>query len=119
MQATGNTSTKRSPDDPVDGLHPVLPVTLRTGHEQEPLGAGWHLLPLPGTTCKTGRRRLTPGTLCRHGDLPSLTPVIILFLAMKGISLQTSATALLWVLLLQPILSSLITVMGTFGRFLL
>lgn len=74
MQATGSTSTKRGPDDPADGLHPVLHVTLRTGHEQEPLGAGRHLLPLPGTTCKTGRHRLTPGTLCQHGALPSPSP---------------------------------------------
>lgn len=67
MQTTGSTSTKRGPDDPADGLHPVLHVTLRTGHEQEPLGAGRHLLPLPGTTCKTGRHRLTPRPVQTRG----------------------------------------------------
>lgn len=75
MQATGSTSTKRGPDDPADGLHPVLHVTLRTGHEQEPLGAGRHLLPLPGTTCKTGRHRLTPGTGPCADTAPSPGPL--------------------------------------------
>lgn len=60
MRATGSTSTKGGPDDPADGLHPVLHVTLGAGHEQERLGVGRHLL--PGSTCKTGRHRLTAGT---------------------------------------------------------
>lgn len=58
MRATGSTSAKRGPDDPADGLHPVFHVPLGAGHEQERLGVGRHLLPLPGTTCKTERTGL-------------------------------------------------------------
>ena len=69
MRATGSTSAKRGPDDPADGLHPVFHVPLGAGHEQERLGVGRHLLPLPGTTCKTERTGLlqAPG---RHGVPP-------------------------------------------------
>lgn len=96
MQATGSTSTKRGPDDPADGLHPVLHVTLRAGHEQEPLGAGRHLLPLAGTTCKTGRHRLTPGTCADTEPSParsSLTPAIAYSWAVKGIPPPTLANS--------------------------
>lgn len=86
MRATGSTSTKWGPDDPADGLHPVLHITLGAGHEQERLGVGRHLLPLPGTTWKTGRHRLIAGTLGQRKDAlptalsPAPTPVNSLFL---------------------------------------
>lgn len=63
MRSTGSTSAKWGPDDPADGLHPVLHVALGAGHEQERLGVGRHLLPLPGTTCKTGDTGLLQGIL--------------------------------------------------------
>lgn len=73
MQGMGSTSTKWGPDDPVDGLHPVLHITLRTGHEQESLGVGRYLFLLPGI-CKTGRHRLTTGTLVQtQGAFPHST----------------------------------------------
>lgn len=71
MRATGSTSAKRGPDDPADGLHPVLHVPLGAGHEQERLGVGWHLLPLPGTTCKTGRTDLLQGPQWTQGMSPT------------------------------------------------
>lgn len=126
MRATGSTSTKRGPDDPADGLHPVLHVTLGAGHEQERLRVGRHLLPLPGTTCKTGRHRLTAGT---PGQIPGALPNSTLFSPGTGSFLSTwaarkpslqhlSATATLWVLILQPVPhTSLICLWGTF-RFL-
>lgn len=75
MRSTGSTSAKWGPDDPADGLHPVLHVPLGAGHEQERLGVGRHLLPLPGTTCKTGRHRLTARTPCgQRGTRPQHGP---------------------------------------------
>lgn len=61
-RATGSTSAPRGPDDPADGLYPVLHVPPGAGHEQERLGASRRLLPLPGTTCKTGRQGLAGGS---------------------------------------------------------
>lgn len=76
MRATGRTSAERGPDDPADGLHPVLHVPLGAGHEQERLGVGRHLLPLPGTTCKTGRTGLLQGPQRTRGASPiGLSPV--------------------------------------------
>lgn len=75
MRATGSTSAQWGPDDPADGLHPVLHVTLGAGHEQERLRVGRHLLLLPGTTCKTGRHRLTAGIpVGMHQDAPIPAP---------------------------------------------
>ena len=77
MRATGRTSAKRGPDDPADGLHPVLHVPLGAGHEQERLGVGRHLLPLPGTTCKTGRTGLLQGPRWTRAASPTgLSPVL-------------------------------------------
>ena len=71
MRATGSTSAKRGPDDPADGLHPVFHVPLGAGHEQERLGVGRHLLPLPGTTCKTERTGLLQAPGQTRGASPT------------------------------------------------
>lgn len=73
MRATGSTSAQRGPDDTANGLHPVLHITLGAGHEQERLRVGWHLLPLPGTTCKTDRQGLLQGP-CAGQEVPSRHP---------------------------------------------
>lgn len=62
MRATGSTSAQWGPDDTADGLHPVFHIPLGAGHEQERLRVGWHLLPLCGTTCETGRQGLLQGS---------------------------------------------------------
>lgn len=75
MRATGSTSAQRGPDDTPDGLHPVLHITLGAGHEQERLRVGRHLLPLCGTTCKTGRQGLLQGSNAgQHSRSPPGTP---------------------------------------------
>lgn len=109
VRATGSTSTKRGPDDPAEGLYPVLHVALGAGHEQERLGLGRHLLPLPGTTCKTGRHRLTAGPLCRQ-RCPSPTALsaaptrlALYYLGWESPRSNTFQQQPLWLLIMQPI----------------
>lgn len=92
MRATGSTSAQGGPDDTADGLHPVLHIPLGAGHEQERLRVGWHLLPLCGTTCETGRQGLLRGSNAgQHSRSPSwhlgaqlLLPVCIQSLLPRG-----------------------------------
>lgn len=46
----GVTSSKRRPDDPADGLDPVVHVRLGVGHEQDGLMADGGPVLLPGPT---------------------------------------------------------------------
>lgn len=115
-RATGSTSTKRGPDDPAEGLYPVLHVALGAGHEQERLGLGRHLLPLPGTTCKTGRHRLTAGPLCRQrcpSPTDSLQPpqrLALVSSVLPGLEKSPRSNTFqqqpLWLLVMQPIPST-------------
>lgn len=84
MRSTGSTSATGGPDDPADGLHPVLHVSLGAGQEQERLGAGRHLLPLPGTTCKTGDTGLLQGPRVTATRRRMLAPTGSLFFPAVG-----------------------------------
>lgn len=45
------TSSERRPDDPANGLDPVVHVCLGVGHEQEGLMADWRALLLSSAAC--------------------------------------------------------------------